>query len=247
MKTVLVRTSGSCFIILVLAFIFYSCKKESYVTIEGKLLLSNTNPVPISNYKLYFFQSGSPGIPFAAYSLSSDASTTTDNNGNYSVKFKQGESGFLFFRGTNSSPIDMRGETFGNFPGFAISNISPTTGTIYLYKKISNATLIISTVNGGFATGDSLFIDYNSTSGPVHKFITGITVAPGTTSFTLDTITDLALLSYDFIGNSYQNDVLIKLKKAGQSYTQYINPSLGGSIPIPPGDETNKQLTFYMW
>ena len=233
--------------ILVLSFpvLFYSCKKETFITFEGRLLISNTNPVPVSNYKVSFFQAGSAGIPIAIYSTSSETVTTTDNNGNYSARFEPGRSGFLIFQGSNSGPVNIMGVASGNFPGFAISNISPNAGTIYLYKKISNATLIIYAVNGGFATGDSLFIDYNSTAGPVHKTITGITVAPGTTSFTLDTIIDLALSYYDFTGNNYQNDVLIRLKKAGQSYTQYINPQLG--TLIPPGDETNRQLTFYMW
>ena len=234
-------------LILLLSFpaFFFSCKKDTFITFEGRLLISNTNPVPVSNYKVSFFQAGSPGIPIAIYSTSSEAFTNTDNNGNYWARFEPGRSGFLFLQGSNSGPVDIMGEPSGNFPGFAISNISPAAGTIYSYKKISNATLIISTINGGIATGDTLFIHYNSTAGPVHKIITGITVAAGTNSFTLDTIRDLALSHYDFTGNSYQNEVVIKLKKAGQSYTQFINPQLG--TLIPHGDETNRQLIFYMW
>ena len=245
MKTVLVRTSGSCFIIFILTFIFYSCKKESYVTIEGKILLSNTNPVPVSNYKLYFFQSGSPGIPFPSFSSSSDASTTTDNNGNYSVRFKQGESGFLFFRGTNSSPIDMSGEAIGNFPGFYINDVPSNGGTVYLYKKINSVTLVLNAFSGRIDPGDSIFIQYYSINGPVERIKTGISVAPGTNQFVLDTITDVALSHYTYPESVYSNNVFINLKRAGLSYKEFINPV--NIDPIPPGDEPSRQFLYALW
>ena len=224
--------------------IFYSCKKESYLTLEGKLLVSSTNPVEVRNYKIYFFQAGSPGIPFAAYNSSSEGSATTDNNGNYSVKFKQGKSGFLIFQGANSGPIDMMGEGSGNFPGFAIQGIPANGGTIYLYKKIDNASLILSTGSTAISPADSIFIKYYSTSGPVEKTLTGISVPANTNSFTLDNITDLALGYYDFEGSKYQNDVMIKLKRSGISYTQYIHTAYYDSIP--PGDEPTRELRFYL-
>lgn len=246
MKTVLLRAPGLSFIILfALAFTFNSCKKESYVTIEGKLLLSNTNPVPVSNYKLYFFQSGSPGIPFPSFSSSSDASTTTDNNGNYSVRFEPGETGFLFFRGTNSSPIDIRGESFGNFPDFSINDVPLNGGTVYLYKKINNVTLVLNAFTGRIDPVDSIFIHYYSVNGPVQRVKTGISVAPGTNQFVLDIITDVALSHYTYPESVYDNNVFIYLKKAGLPYKEFINPV--NIDPIPPGDEPNRQFIYALW
>jgi hypothetical protein len=241
---IILRVSGFSFIILLL-WVLSSCKKDSYVTIEGRLLVSNTNSVAVSNYKIYFFQPGSPGIPIGIYSTSSDGFTTTDNNGNYTAKFKLGRSGFLVFEGSNSSPISMRGEPSGNLPGFYINNIPANGGTNYLYKKINNAFLMLTAVSTGISSNDSLFISYNSSNGFVEKVKTGITVPAGTNFFTIDTITNLALAQYDFAQKKYQNDVVIKLKKTGLPYSQYINPALNDSIG--PGDELNKQLIYYLW
>ena len=224
--------------------IFYSCKKESYVTLEGKLLLSNTNPVAVGNYKLYFFQAGSPGIPFAAYNSSSEGTATTDNNGNYSVKFKQGRSGFLIFQGSNSNPIDIRGEGSGNFPGFVIQSIAANGGTIYLYKKIDNASLILSTLSTAISPADSIFIKYNSTSGPAEKTLAGISVPANTNSFLLDNITDLALGHFDFAGRKYQNDIYIRLKKQGLPYPLSMYTAMIDTIG--PGDVQTGQFSFYL-
>jgi hypothetical protein len=244
MKIFLLKSFGVGFIFLLIS-IFYSCKKEKYIIIEGRLLISNTNPIPVTNYELHFFQPGSPGIPIAIYSLSSEGFATTDNSGNYSAKFKLGRSGFMGFEGSNTSPIDMRGEATGNIPGFYITNIPADGGTVYLYKKIDNAFLILSAVSAGILPNDTLTIQYNSTNGYVEKIKTGITVPAGTNLFTIDTITNLALSHYDFMRKKYQNTVAIKLKRAGLPYSQYINSASIDSIG--PGDEQNKQLTYYLW
>src|SRR5688572_27624768 len=140
----LFRKSYTIGFILLLSFsaLFYSCKKETFITFEGRLLISNTNPLQVTNYKLYFFQSVSTGIPIAIYSTSSEGFTTTDNNGNYSMKFETGKSGFLVFQRANTGSVNLTGEPSGNFSGFIISNIPANGGTIYLHKKISNATLM---------------------------------------------------------------------------------------------------------
>ena len=230
---------------LLSVIIFFSCKKESYLTLEGKLLVSNTNPVEAGNYEIYFVQAGSPGIPIGIYNSHSSAYTTTDSKGNYSVNFRLGRSGFLIAQGSNSGPIDMVGEGSGNFPGFAIRSIPPIGGTFYLYKKIDNASLIISTLSTAISPADSIFIKYKSTSGPVEKKLTGISVPVNTNSFTLDNITNLALGYYDYEGKKYQNDVLIKLKRSGSTSAQPIHAAYNDSIP--PGDEPTRQLGFFLY
>lgn len=244
MKIFLLRSVGISFFYLLLS-VFYSCKKEKFITIEGKLLISNTNPVAVSNYKVYFFQPGSPGIPIAIYSSPSEGSTITDNNGNYSAKFKLGRSGFLIFQGSNTSSIDMSGEPSSNFPGFYIANIPSNGSTIYLYKKIDSAFLMLSSGSSGISANDSLTIRYHSTGGPVTKIKTGITVPAGTSFFAIDTISNVTLSYYDFVYKKYQNDIWIQLRKAGLPNSQSLHPALSDSIG--PGDEQNKQLRFYMW
>jgi len=237
---ILLRYSGFSFFILLL-WVLISCKKDSYVTIEGKLLVSNTNPVAVGNYNINFFQPGSPGTPIG-YSTSSVGFTTTDNNGNYSARFKLGRTGFIGFEGSNASPISMSGEPSGNLPGFIINNIPANGGTIYMYKKIDNSFLMLTTLSTGILPNDSLFIQYHSTNGLVAKVKTGITVPPGTNFFAIDTIINLALAGYDFVQKKYQNDVVIRLKKTGLPYSQYMIPWIDS---IGPGDELTKQLKFY--
>lgn len=231
--------------VLLIFILFYSCKKETFIVLEGKILVSNTNPVEVSNYKLNFFQAGNPGIPFPATVLSAEGSATTDNNGNYSTRFKPGKSTFVFFQGTNSHPINMTGEANGNFPGFHVSNLTANGGIIYLYKKIDNVSLNIATGTNAISPADSIFISYNSTSGPAEKILSGISVPAATTSFLLGNIANVTLGRFDYWQKVYQNDVLIKLKKPGVTYPQFSSASFGDYIP--PGDEPARQLSFYFY
>jgi hypothetical protein len=233
----------SIFFSLLIIF-FYSCKKENYLTLEGTLLVSNTNPIPVTKYNIHFFQAGSPGIPIAMYNSPSSAFTTTDNRGHYSVKFKQGRSGFMIFQGANSGPIDMIGEGSGNFPGFIVQDIPANGGTIYLYKKIDNASLLLSTISTAISPADSIFITYNSSSGPVEKKLTGISVPANTNSFLLDNITNLALGHYDFAGRKYQNDIYIRLRKQGLPYPLSMFTAMIDTIG--PGDVPTGQFLFYL-
>src|SRR5262245_1313868 len=121
-----------------------SCKKDEFITFEGRLLISNTNPVAVANFKISFYQAGSPGIPAPLITTSAGGFATTDNNGNYSTKFKLGKSTFIVFSGTNPNPVSLQGEASGNMPGFYINNVPADAGTIYLYKKIDTAVLILS-------------------------------------------------------------------------------------------------------
>jgi hypothetical protein len=238
---ILLRSSGFSFIILLL-WILSSCKKDSYITIEGRLLISNTNPVPVSNYNISFNQAGSPGVPFPMQTTSSEGSVITDNNGNFSTKFKLGKSTFILLSSTNSNSISMSGGPIGNLPGFFINNIPTEAGTIYLYKKIDTAFLALNSFSTIVNPNDSLFINYHSTSGFIQKIKTGIAIQAGVNGLVFDTIINLALPYYDFVEKKYQNDVFIQLRKPGISY-----PFLMSTISdaIGPGDEQRRQLLFY--
>lgn len=212
---------------------------------KEKILVSNTNPVEVSNYQLDFFQAGSPGIPFPATSSYAEGSATTDNNGNYSTRFKPGKSTFLMFQGTNSHPIHMTGQPSGNFPGFYVANLPNDAGTIYLYKKIDNASLNIATLNTAISPADTIFINYNTPSGPAEKVLTGISVAAGTSSFIFGNLVNVTLGHFDYWQKLYQNDIQIQLKQAGASNMRFIHASYGEYIP--PGDEPSRQLSFFLY
>lgn len=222
--------------------LFISCKKTKTIKLEGKLLISSSNPVPVRNAKLNFYQSGSQPIPFPANAASAEASTVTDNNGNFKVDFKPGKAYFVFFQSTNSSPISVTGSMNSNFPEFFLHHFTSELGTYYLYKKIDEVYLSLSTSNE-ISFSDTVQISYHSTNGSITKTKIGLSIPSGSRNFVFDTIQNLTLSRFDCLTKKYENDLNINVKKASLNYTQSMTASYNDTISL--GDEFKKTLHFY--
>lgn len=242
MKTHFSITKSVPAVFFSVCLLLISCKKEKAIRLEGKLLISSSNPIPIKNFELNFYQSGSPSIPFPANVASAEASTVTDNNGNFKVDFKPGKAYFVFFQSTNSSPISVTGSMNSNFPEFFLRHFTSELGTYYLYKKIDEVYLSLSTTNE-ISFSDTILISYHSTNGSINKTKTGISIPSGSRNFVFDTIQDLALSRFDCLAKKYENDLYIRVKKIGINYTQSMMGSYNDTIGL--GDELKKTLSFY--
>jgi hypothetical protein len=235
----------ACVVLLTVATVIVSsCRKENekVYRISGRLVASTSNPVPVSNYTIDFYQRGTPGIPFPAYSTSASASVTTDQNGFFSLDFRAGKSSFLFLNGYNSSPISLEGRANASYPYFSFANIhSPgDLGDVYLYKKIDTLVIALSTLNG-VAAADSLSINFHTLNGFQQLKKKGITVNPGSTQAFIDTLHNVVFLNYNYEMKRYGNQVSVQQRgpslQYGLNYDDY-------SLFLESGDEKKMVMTL---
>ena len=202
-------------------------KKTKVYSIQGRVLQSSSNPVPLSNYKLTFFQPGRPEalIPIGASSAST--SSFTNNNGFFSCRFQTGEATFLLIPLSNSSPLSMRGDNNDPLINLSWSNIpakDTVLGDVYVYKKINKAVIkIISSTE--ILPQDSLIIRAPTALGEYRKVLTGISIQPNTI-ITADTILQLISTNFDVPQKQYFFNIYcdnVTPKKSDYNYT-YTDP-----------------------
>jgi hypothetical protein len=228
----------TCFLSALLLLL--SCKKEKATTIhiEGRLLFSNTNPLPVTSYSMEIVQA--PNIPLMnPSSISTTTNVKTDNQGYFKCDFKD-NSNHGYFNGS-LTPIHLRGDGTPFLPWFTINDIVPgNMGDIYLYKKIDSAIL---SVDASFPISptDTLQINYYSINGLVTKKKTGVKVTAGTTNNLIDTLYNVCLITLEYQPKIYRNDILITQTNytptTGQPHTQAFMGSQDPNTFIGPGDE----------
>jgi hypothetical protein len=220
-----------------------SCKKEKAadIHIEGRLLFSNTNPLPVTNYPMEIIQA--PTIPLMnPSSVSSSFSITTNNEGYFECDFKDNtRHGYSSGRFT---PIQLRGNGTPFLPYFSINNIIPgNMGDIYLYKKIDSA---IISVDASFAISpsDTLQINYYAVNGFATKKKTGIKVTAGTTHNIIDTLINAVFTTLEYQPKIYTNNILITQTTKAQPYQVTFSANQDPTAAIGPGDEKKRILNL---
>lgn len=194
------------FILLVTAaLILARCgKKTKIYSIQGRLFVSSSHPVPIRNYKLTFYQSGSPSIPIPIESASSKATSSTNSEGYFNCRFQAGEGSFLLIPFSNSSPLNMQGINDSSSVNLFWTNI-PAKDTIlengFLFKKINKAIIKIRS-DIEILPSDTLAIVAETVSGRYEKLLTGLSI-PSNTLITADTISQLISTQFDVRQKQY--------------------------------------------
>ncbi|MEO5562379.1 MAG: hypothetical protein ABIR18_03065, partial [Chitinophagaceae bacterium] len=234
----------TAFVVATLAvfLLLSSCRKEKekIYQIQGRLLVSSTNPIPVANYTIDFYQSGSPGIPFPAYTLSSSSSAVTDTKGYFKCDFRVGKSSFLFLNGTNSKPVNMEGRANASYSYFSISDIPLSNlGDIYLYKKIDTAIISVSSLMGIEPT-DTLEIFYYTFNGFRQKIKSGVTVNPGANNVVIDTIQNVVMSFFSYREKMYSNMINVRQRKGLTPKSVYS--SFYNNYQIEPGDEKKRTI-----
>jgi hypothetical protein len=221
-------------------FLFVSCKKEkaAHIHIEGHLLYSNSNPLPVVNYPMEIIQA--PAIPLMnPSSISTSTSLKTDNQGYFQCDFKD-NSRHGYFSGS-FTPIHLRGNGTPFLPWFTINDIMPgNMGDIYLYKKIDSAIITVD-VSYAISPTDTLQINYYSINGLVTKKKTGLKVTAGTTNNIIDTLYNVVFITLEYQRKIYRNDIIISQTNAapapGQPYIQNFMANQDPNSYLGPGDE----------
>lgn len=219
--------------LIVIAFI--SCKKERHiVTISGMLLQSSSNPVPVGNYTLSFYQQGSTPelIDIGTYSASATCVTTAA--GNFQCNFTEGKGTFLGISMTNKGNITMSGQRINNMiPFWTDLPASDTTlQNIFLYKIMHSAIVKIIAATD-ISASDTFIVQAPTLSGLHNKLITGVAIAANST-IAIDTIQDMIFTTYSFASKQYENPLYLYKNRA--SYGYYA--------PEPGLDENEKAYIF---
>ncbi len=95
-----------------LLLLLVACKKEKHIILmKGRLLQSSSNPVPVDNNKLTFYQNGSSGAPIDIGSSSASADCITNKNGIFQCSFILDTSTFPVINSPSKNSIFMSGRT----------------------------------------------------------------------------------------------------------------------------------------
>ncbi len=206
-------------------------------TITGRLLESNTNPVPVKNYSLHISQKD-------AYGLSRieglDKIFSTGNQGWFSVSSPQLKSSGVLRPVYNTYPLSISGidkNLFKELHPFwnpITPNQDTSLGTIYLYKKIEKFVRKIQ-FNSPLLANDSIEIYISTTNSRNIKIVYG--PQPTGATIVVDTINQLKTEVFDFTANSYF------LKSTLVHKPSYIGFS---DLTLPSGDENyREQILIY--
>jgi hypothetical protein len=237
MTNINTRLLFACYLSSVL-LLLASCQKykEKIYHFEGRLLFSNTNPIPVPSYTMDFRQSS----PFSV----SPGTTTTDAQGNFKCDFIAQEAKFVSRRlGQNSNLLYLEGRKNTSFTHFLMVNLpQENLGDIYLCKKID--TLIITVdAKWGLLPTDTIEIIYNTANDNLRSRASGLSASVGATNVTIDTIYNVVCTTYDFLSGRYSPDIAVfhvnqrAVPNFHMDYTDYKNLK-----SVEPGDEKKRVL-----
>ena len=225
------------FFFIIMALVFTGCKKEKTgktFTVNGLIVESTGNPVPVSNYLMHLFQSSNSGL-FGGVS-GFDENITTGSNGRFTFKYNPNQN-FGFSSGA-SNPNDIRltgidslqykdlYPTWSPIPALTDINLD----TFYLFKKIK---IIVRKIqfDNSLEDGESLEVITSNSPRSDYKTITG-PIAAGTV-LTLDPILNCRLTWFHLTNQqysfsavlkkpSYQKDRTIPLSKKDEDYLEVL-------------------------
>ena len=226
------KTAPFLFILVLLI----SCKKQQsnkMNIIEGQVLESSSNPVPVQDYAILFSQKPNAGLIGGIAGL--DNTIRTGADGKFKFQYSPDKSYGLSLGGTNPNPIYIYGADTLKYAGIGTAwyPVTPLNdinlNTIYLYKKITSLVRKIQ-FNNPLNSGESLDLISPDSSGSNRRTITG-PVSAGTTLI-VDTIRNCKLSRFNFQTNEYH----FTLTLTKPSYLTFI------PVVIPPGDELYREV-----
>jgi hypothetical protein len=222
-------------IIAVLFITITGCRKEGPLlyTIQGQIIESTSNPVPVKNYDIFFYQSAANIFLGGVSGI--EQMIKTDNNGNFLLKYDPAQNYGFSSGGINDNTISISGVDTIQFRGLyprwspIASAVNINLGKLYLYKKIDRLIRKIK-FDSSLLAGESVDIMTTNANSSIRKTITG--PVPAGTFLTVDTIYNCRLSYFNLTDKTYSLTVnLIKLQS--NKYTVYI---------LPVGDETQMEV-----
>ncbi|MDB5232425.1 MAG: hypothetical protein JWN76_3230 [Chitinophagaceae bacterium] len=222
--------------ILIAIILLTSCKKHSvdkFYNIKGQILESSSNPIPVTNYTLTFYQKASAGLLGGVSGL--DARTKTDNDGKFNFQYYPNKNYGFSTGGTNPNTITIEGiDTIkyrGLYPEWhpVPSLVDTNLNILYLYKKIQ---ILVRKVqfNNSLNTGEILEVITPDSSGSSHKTLTG--PIPNGTIIIVDTIKDCKLSIFNLSSNEYNLSATLKKPSYQKDF----------SIILTKGDEVFREI-----
>jgi hypothetical protein len=219
----------------VLLILFSSCKKKENktYTIQGQILESSSNPVPVSNYLLSFYQKANSALLGGVSGV--DTTTKTDINGKFIFQYSPHNNYGLTPGTSNPNQISISGADREKYKDLSpqwynvASQMNVDLNTIYLYKKIEMLVRKIQ-FNNSLNTGDSLEFITTDSSGASYKILTG-PIASGTL-LTVDTIMNCKISRFDLSSKEY-------ILSAALKKPSYEKDS---SVVMTTGDETFREI-----
>lgn len=225
-----------CIGVLIIVIVFASCKKNSadkLYTIAGQILESNSNPIPVSNYALSFYQKSNSGLLGGVSGL--DTTAKTGNDGKFSFQYNPNKNYGFSGGGTNPNEISFEGIDTIKYKGlypewYPVSSlIDVNLNTLYLFKKIETLVRKVQFTNS-LSIGETLEVITTDSSGASYKTLTG-PITSGTL-LTVDTIKNCKISIFNLMSKEYI--LLAVLKKP--SYQKDLN------VIMTQGDEVYREI-----
>lgn len=222
-------------LIFFLFTILYSCKKnlEGTYTIQGRLLESSSNPIPVKNYTLNFYQKAAQGLLGGLSGF--DNNINTDNNGNFLFRYNPSKGYGLSGGGLNDNSISIYGmndtsqiKSFQPMWLPVMSGINVNLDVIYRYKKIETLIRKVN-FNNSLNQGESLRLISSNGSGSDYKTLVG-PIASGTVLF-VDTIYNCRLNFFNLRDKVYNLSVTLT-KPQYQKDTSYVLNNIDESLRV---------------
>jgi hypothetical protein len=174
------------------------CKKltsSNTYTIKGQLLESSSNPIPVADYTLSFYQSSIASLLGVVKGF--DKTIKTNGNGTFMFRYSSSSNdGTISMTGTDT--VKYKNMYPEWFPIYGLTNVD--LKKVYLFKKIDRLVRKVqftTPLNSGevleVITNDSSGASYGSISGPVNAG----------TLLTVDTIVNCKLSSLNILTRTY--------------------------------------------
>lgn len=213
--------------------IISGCKKDVTInySISGTLLESNSNPIPVKNYKLSAYQRDSYG--FFGGVAGTIKEFQTDINGFFSLDYVPLKGTGLFSGSINQNPLSIEGIDTNNYKDlyFQLYPITANKDTnlnkVFLFKKIEKFVRKIQ-FNSALNANDTLQVITSSAFLSIYKNVYG-PVPAGT--LLLDTINQYKMGGFNLLTNTY-NSTSTFIKKP---YSKYF------TLTLPVGDELYRE------
>jgi hypothetical protein len=243
--------SITCLALVLISLVLSACRKEKTRAYSGQLLLSKKFPTPLVDRAVEVFQRGSGSgaiLPMGA--SAAVASSVTDANGYFSMRFTFGKGTFIVFPAANTNPLVLSNSYRDtSYPSFRIENFSDSLffprRPIFIGKTID--TLIISvSLLADLAPADTIGLRGGGTvTGKLDREYTGRTGAAGA-EIVLDTIINALFTEFDYIQRKFRNQLYGGRK--------YMTPA--GYVAVwaererlpsdfPENDEGKREITIF--
>ncbi len=223
-------------VILLVVILFTGCKKngDKVYTIQGQILESSSNTIPVSNYTISFYQSSSSGLLGGVSGF--NTTVRTGNDGKFTFQYNPNQNYGLIQGGTNRNDIFIAGvDTIKHknlYPEwYSVSSLADVNlNTLYLFKKIGTLVRKVQFTNS-LNTGESLEVITTDSSGASYKTLMG-PIASGTL-LTVDTIRNCKISEFNLLTREYiflavlrkpsfQKDLNVTMTEGDEAYREIL-------------------------